>query len=38
VVFRFTVDGGLIRGIEMIGDSDAISGLDLVPLEASSEA
>ena len=29
VVFRFTVDGDLISGIEMIGDPDTISGLDL---------
>jgi RNA polymerase sigma-70 factor (ECF subfamily) len=34
VVFRFTLDGELISGIEMIGDSDAISSLDLEPLEA----
>ncbi|MDQ1661733.1 MAG: hypothetical protein QOJ68_1713 [Blastococcus sp.] len=34
VVFRFTLDRDLITGIEMIGDSDAISSLDLVPLEA----
>jgi RNA polymerase sigma factor (sigma-70 family) len=35
VVFRFTLEGDLISGIEMIGDSDAISSLDLVPLETS---
>jgi RNA polymerase sigma-70 factor (ECF subfamily) len=34
VVFRFTLEGDLISGIEMIGDGEAINGLDLVPLEA----
>jgi RNA polymerase sigma-70 factor (ECF subfamily) len=36
VVFRFTIDGELISGIEMIGDPDAIDGLDLELLETSS--
>jgi RNA polymerase sigma-70 factor (ECF subfamily) len=38
VVFRFTIDGGVISGIEMIGDPDAISALDLEMLETASSS
>ncbi|MGZ4538330.1 MAG: sigma-70 family RNA polymerase sigma factor [Blastococcus sp.] len=34
VVFRFTLGGGLITGIEMIGDADAVGAFDLELLEA----
>ncbi|MGZ4508871.1 MAG: hypothetical protein ACXVX0_16615, partial [Blastococcus sp.] len=34
VVFRFTLGGGLITGIEMIGDADAVGAFALELLEA----